>query len=252
MVSTTALRSGRLTSALRWDSPAVHFLLSTNLSEIELMLGSIALGLGPPLSPLQLLWINLVTDVFPALALAMEPAEPDVMRHPPRDPHEPMIRRADLSLYAREATLIALGALGSYGFGLLRHGPGARAGTLGFMTLALGQLAHACRCRSDTRALFTSRKLPRNPILELAIGGTATVQLGALFIPQLRSALGLALLDPIDLVVTAAGSALPLIATDLTRAQAPPRFSHEASSYRRAALPHRRGPIEGAIPCSQE
>ena len=67
---------------------SVHFLLSTNISEITVMFGAIALGLGQPLNPMQLLWINLITDIFPGLALALEPPEPDVLENPPRDPAE--------------------------------------------------------------------------------------------------------------------------------------------------------------------
>ncbi|MGD2057081.1 MAG: HAD-IC family P-type ATPase, partial [Gammaproteobacteria bacterium] len=66
----------------------IQFMVSTNVSEIEIMLAAIALGLGQPLNSMQLLWINLFTDIFPGLALSLEPVEPGVMRQPPRDPRE--------------------------------------------------------------------------------------------------------------------------------------------------------------------
>src|SRR5574341_1808662 len=67
---------------------SVHFLLSTNLSEIMVMFTAIAAGLGQPLSAMQLLWINLISDIFPGLALALEPPEPDVLSRPPRSPED--------------------------------------------------------------------------------------------------------------------------------------------------------------------
>jgi Ca2+-transporting ATPase len=69
---------------------SIHFLVSTNLSEILVMFTSIAAGLSQPLNVMQLLWINPMSDIAPALALALEPPEPDMLRRPPRRPDEPM------------------------------------------------------------------------------------------------------------------------------------------------------------------
>ena len=69
---------------------AIHYLLSTNLSEIVVMIAATAAGVGEALSPMQLLWINLVSDVLPGLGLALEPPEPGVMEHAPRDGDEPI------------------------------------------------------------------------------------------------------------------------------------------------------------------
>src|SRR5207245_6041231 len=74
---------------------SVHFLLSTNLSEIIVMFTAIAGGLGQPLTAMQLLWINLLSDIAPGLALALEPPEPDVLSQPPRRPEEPIIQTSD-------------------------------------------------------------------------------------------------------------------------------------------------------------
>jgi len=86
----TAVRQGRtIYNNIR---KMIHFMVSTNLTEIEVMLAGIAFGLGQPMNPMQLLWINLVTDIFPGLALALEPAEPGIMDKPPRDPDEAIQR----------------------------------------------------------------------------------------------------------------------------------------------------------------
>jgi Ca2+-transporting ATPase len=74
---------------------SLHFLLSTNLSEIEVMLISAAFGKAEILNPMQLLWINLISDIFPALALAMDPPEVDVLKRPPRDPNAAIVSRGD-------------------------------------------------------------------------------------------------------------------------------------------------------------
>lgn len=197
---------------------SIHFLVSTNLSEILVMLASIGAGLGQPLNPMQLLWINLLTDVFPALALAMEPSEPDVLIRPPRDPHESIIRPRDLKRYGMESAAISLGALASYGLATIRHGIGPRAGTVAFMTLTFGQLLHAYSCRSESRGIFAASGQPRNPYLDAAIGSTAAMQLGALTVPALRGLLGTTPINLADAVSIVAGATLPFVINEATKA----------------------------------
>ena len=69
----------------------VHYLFSCNFAEILAVFVAILVGWPLPLGPLQILWLNMVTDVFPALALALEPSAPDMMKAPPRDPREPLV-----------------------------------------------------------------------------------------------------------------------------------------------------------------
>ncbi|NTV09807.1 MAG: cation-transporting P-type ATPase [Zoogloea sp.] len=197
---------------------AVHFLTATNLSEILVMLSALSTGMGQPLNTMQLLWINLLTDIFPALALAVEPPEPDVLSMPPRDPAEPIIRPADLSRYARESLALTAGALASYGYGLSRHGPGARAGTIAFMTLTLGQLLHALTCRSDTHGLFTAGRLPSNPQLKWAIGASVGLQALAVAVPGLRGLLGTTPLGAVDTGIVLGGAALPFLLNEAAKA----------------------------------
>src|SRR4051812_41597240 len=123
----TALKSGRVTYAN--VRKAIHYLLATNLSEILVVLMPTALGSGTPLTPIQLLWINLLSDVLPALGLALEPPEEDVLAQPPRNPHEPIVKPDNMWRLAREGAIIAAGSLAAYEYGTLRHGASARAGT---------------------------------------------------------------------------------------------------------------------------
>ena len=96
----------------------VFYLFSCNLAEIAVVLGAGLAGHPSPLLPLQILWLNLLTDTFPALALAVEPAEPDVMRHPPRDPREAILSPGTLRSATGYAVLIAGAALAAFAWGL--------------------------------------------------------------------------------------------------------------------------------------
>ncbi len=196
---------------------SIHYLVSSNLSEIGLTFTAIAAGMGQPLNTMQLLWINLLTDVFPALALSLEPPEPDVLRRPPRDPQEPIIRRQDLGRYGLEAAALTAGSLAAYGYGLMRYGPGPQAGTLAFMTLTMSQLLHALSCRSDTHGLFSRERLPENRWLTAAVAGSAFLQASTVLLPPLRSLLGTTLPMPTDLLVVGAATSLPYLAIEATK-----------------------------------
>jgi P-type Ca2+ transporter type 2C len=200
---------------------SIRFILATNLSEIMVMLASIGLGVGQPLQPLQLLWINLVSDVFPCLALAIEPPEPDVLKQPPRDPREPIVGPRDLPQIAREAATISASALGGYGYGLLRYGPGTRASTLAFTTLISAQLLHAWTCRSQRHGIFTEEKLPANRYLDGAVFGSLALQVLAMLVPGLRGLLGIDRLSLIDGLVVALGGLAPFLINEAEKALAP-------------------------------
>jgi Ca2+-transporting ATPase len=196
---------------------SIHYMLSTNSAEIEVMFASLVLGLGQPLNPMQLLWINLITDIFPGLALSLEPADPDLMRRPPRDPAEPVVRREDLGRMALESGVISLGALAAYAFGLARYGQGAQAGTLAFNTLTLAQLLHSLSCRSEAPVLLGSHHLPGNDYLDLALGGSLALQAAAMALPPLRALLGTAVPGLADLAVIGAGAVLPLLVNEASK-----------------------------------
>jgi P-type Ca2+ transporter type 2C len=168
---------------------AVHFILATNLGEIIYTLVCTA-GMGTPLTPMQLLWINLLTDVFPELALAVEPPESDVLARPPRDPKRPMFTHAELGRIGAEGTIITFGALGAYAWGASRYGAGPRAGTLGFTALTLAQLLHAVSARSETHTIFDRTRLAKSRYMPLAVGGTVAMQVAANLLPPLRAMLG--------------------------------------------------------------
>lgn len=202
---------------------SVHYLLATNLSEIIVVSGAISFGLGEPLNSMQLLWINLMSDVFPALGLALEPPEPDVLSRPPRNPEEPIVQLSDFKRITSEAAVLAAGTMGAYGYGILRYGYGPKAGTLAFTSLTLGQLFHALSCRSETHSLFDPLQTPHkpplqpNPYLSLAIGGSVALQVLTLVIPGLRRLLGITPVGLFDSIVIGGTAVVPLVVNEITK-----------------------------------
>jgi Ca2+-transporting ATPase len=181
----------------------------------------IALNFGPST---QFLWVN---PIFPAIALALEPPEPGVLKRPPRPSQKPIIGPDDLKRIAFEGGMMSLGAMGAYGYGLARYGPGAQAGTLAFMGLSAGQLLHALSSRSEHHRLFRKGRageqppLPPNPYLWLSLGGTLLLHGVALFVPGLRRLLGLTPISLLDGAVIGAGAVLPLLINEATKGPPP-------------------------------
>jgi Ca2+-transporting ATPase len=205
----TAVEQGR--SIYANIRKTVHFLVSTNLTEIEIMVISMALGLGQPLNPMQLLWINLLSDIFPGLALAQEPPEKDVMQRPPRDPKESILPREDLAHMGVESLTITGVALAGYLYAIARYGVGPRASTVAFNTLTTSELLHAISCRSRTHSFYHDEFLPRNLYLELALGGSVAAQVAANLIPGIRRMLGMTPMGLMDTLIVLASSGLPLL-----------------------------------------
>jgi Ca2+-transporting ATPase len=190
---------------------SVHFFLATNISEIMLMTAAMGLGIGFPLNVMQLLWINVISDIFPGMALSMENAEADVMRRPPRNADAPLFSGEDFVTMTRESAAITGGALGAYAYGLSRYGMGAGATSLAFQSLTIGQLLHALSCRSEHTGLFSRQRLPRNPYLEAAVGGSLALQALTMFVAPLRTFLGLTAPSLMDLAVIAGTSMAALV-----------------------------------------
>jgi Ca2+-transporting ATPase len=199
----------------------IHYLLSTNMSEIMVMFTATAAGLGEPLNAMQLLWINLVSDIFPGLGLALEPPEPDVLSRPPRDPGEPIITTKDFKRITFEAAMLACGSLGAYGYGISRYGIGLKASTLAFMGLTYGQIIHALNCRSNHRSLISQIRKPGssppNRYFQVAIGGTLGLQTLIFLIPGLKSLLRITPLGVTDCLVVGGSALWPMFVNEMTK-----------------------------------
>jgi len=204
-----AMRDGR--SIVENVRKTLHYLLSTNLSEIQVMLMCGLLGLGHPLNTMQLLWINLVSDIFPGLALAMDPPDPDIMDKPPRDPNEPIVNADEFKKIAFEGGLLAASSVGAYIYGISRYGMGAAASSLAFQSLTTGQILHALSCRSEEFSIFSSEQSSPNKYLSVAVISSLALQSMTFLVPGLRGILGLSPLNIVDGLVVGAASVVPLL-----------------------------------------
>jgi Ca2+-transporting ATPase len=166
---------------------------------------------------MQLLWINLISDILPGLALALEPPEPEVMSAAPRDPNAPVLKHSDFGRIVAESAALSGGALAVYGYGLARYGAGAHAGTLAFTSLASGQLLHAVSCRSTTHSVFQHGTLPPNHYLTAALAGSYGLQALAFLIPGLRNLLGLTSIGVADAAIIAAGAMAPFFGNEAVK-----------------------------------
>jgi Ca2+-transporting ATPase len=171
---------------------AVHFVVATNLSEVLVTVAAVAMGLAVPLTAKQLLWINLLTDVFPELALAVDPAEGDVLLRPPRASDARLVNRSEYRRIGGDAAVITLASLVSYAVGLRRFGPGPASSTMAFLTLTAAQLLHAIGARSAALSLLAGRRLPPNKYMGAAVAGGMALQLAAGIAPPIRQLLGAA------------------------------------------------------------
>ncbi|MDD3231102.1 MAG: cation-translocating P-type ATPase [Oscillospiraceae bacterium] len=214
-----AVREGRgIYSNIR---KTIHFLLSCNIGELLSVFVSFLLRLPLPLVAIQLLWVNLVTDSFPALALGVEPIDKDVMQQKP-------IRRGS-SIFANglgwsilvEGCLIGALSLLAYTIGriyfdILPENP-MIGRTMGFAVLSLSQLAHAFNMRSDTHSLFEHGR-PKNGKLVAATIGCAAAMIAVVAVPALAAVFKTVLLSPLQWLITLALSAAPIAVIELEKA----------------------------------
>jgi P-type Ca2+ transporter type 2C len=164
----------------------VHYLLSCNAGEVLFMFFAAVVGWPVPLAAIQILWINLVTDGLPALALAMEPPDRDVMRRPPRPPHQPVLTPRRGALILVHGTLIATAT--AFGFWFVYQGRPAsleHARTVAFCILAFAQLFFSLACRSQ-RYTLPQLGLFSNPHLLAAILISGLLQFSVVVVPFAR------------------------------------------------------------------
>ncbi|MEJ2666913.1 MAG: cation-transporting P-type ATPase [Deinococcales bacterium] len=170
----------------------VVYLLSCNLSEILVIGLASAWGAPLPLLPLQILFLNLVTDVFPALALGAGEGAPGVLQRRPRDPREPVLARRHWWTLSGYATLITLAVLGAFALALgpLTF-PRTEAVTVSFLTLAFAQLWHVFDMREPGSGALRN-EVTRNPWVWASLALCTALLLGAVALPGARDVLTLA------------------------------------------------------------
>ncbi len=161
----------------------IHYLLSCNTGEVLLMFVAAVAGWPAPLAAIQILWLNLVTDGLPALALGLEPPEADIMNRPPRPPREAVITPARGALILAHGVIVAAVALAAFWWtwqGDPERLPHAR--TVTFCVAAFSQLFFAIGCRSDHRTAF-GLGFFSNPWLLAAIAVSALLQISVVTLP---------------------------------------------------------------------
>ena len=201
---------------------SIQYLLSCNIGEIITIFVATALNFHQmPLVAIQLLWLNLVTDSLPALALGMEPVEPGVMKQKPRDSRKSIFAdgfAASMIFYGVLVGAITLAAywLGEYVLSDPNIADGT-ANTMAFATLVFGELTRAFAVRSETRSIF-SIGVFSNSAMNKAFVVSLAMQLAVLFIPFLQEIFKVQSLTGTEWIIVIALSLVPLIVSEITKA----------------------------------
>ncbi|MFA5176554.1 MAG: calcium-transporting P-type ATPase, PMR1-type [Candidatus Omnitrophota bacterium] len=193
----------------------IHYLLSCNAGEILVMFVSSLVGLPIPLLPIHILWVNLVTDGLPALALGIDPVDPHIMQRPPRKPNEAVVTKDRALSMLAQGAFIAFCSLFAFIFVLFIEKEGiGRARTAAFVVLACSQLFHAFNCRSMSVSIFKIGIFTNKQLL-YATGISFILQMGVVYLPFLQKVFKTEALGLFDWVLVIGISSLPLWAMEL-------------------------------------
>jgi len=201
----------------------VFYLISCNIGEILIIFLSMLVGLPIPLRPIQLLWLNLVTDGAPALALGLEKGDPDIMQRPPRPTKEPVINREMLLGVAVQAVAMTSAVIAAYILAGAR--PGAdpndpalpRWQTIAFATLVMSELLRAYTARSERYALWKIGVFG-NKWMQYAVGASLLLLLLVIYVPFLQTVFGTVALSLGDWLMMTPFILLASVAAELTKA----------------------------------
>lgn len=163
----------------------IRYMLACNLGEVLTMFLGMLLWLPIPLMPIQILWVNLVTDGLPAIALGLDPPENDIMLRQPRGAHDNIFSRGLLKLIVARGVFIGLSTLGIFVSVIYFVNDVQLARTAAFMTLVLTQLVHVFECKSETKNIFEIDIFNNIPLV-LAIICSVIMILAVVYIPTLQ------------------------------------------------------------------
>ncbi len=195
----------------------VLYLLTCNVGEILIIFISILLGMPVPLSPIMILWLNLVTDGAPAVAIGMERGEADVMRRPPRPRREPVVNRDMALMIAVVAAVDTAAVLLSFWLGMFRHpGDVEFARTIAFTTLVCSELLRAFTSRSEYNSIFAIGPFSNRSML-IAAGISLALLLAAVYLPFLQPVFGTRAPGPADWLLMAPFMLLAPAAAELAK-----------------------------------
>lgn len=196
----------------------VYYLLSCNMAEILVIFLAILAGLRSPLTAIQLLWLNLITDGAPALALGVEKGDPGIMREAPRPPSEPIINRLMILGIAVQTVAITSAVLGAYLIGLRYFADiPLMADTMAFVTLSFSELLRAFSSRSERRLVF-SLGLFSNKAMFYAVAASITLLLLVIYMPFLQPIFNTVPLTWVQWRIVAPLMLVPTIAAEVLKA----------------------------------
>ncbi len=211
----------------------VYFLLSCNVAEIMVIFLGTLFGAGQPLNAIQLLWLNLLTDGAPALALGLEKGDPDIMDRPPRPVHEPIINRLMTIGISVQTVAITTVVLGAYYIGRMWDPMSPMlAQTMAFVTLSASELVRAYTARSERASLFRLGVFS-NKYMQYAVALSVVLLVAVVYVPFLRPIFDTVPLGSREWTVILPLLLVPSVAAEVTkavvRAQGRPRTAGSAA-----------------------
>ena len=174
---------------------AIVFIMPTNGGEAGIVLVAILFGMALPLTPVQILWVNMVTAVTLALSLSFEKAEPDVMRRPPRAANEPILSGFMIWRISFVSALLALGTIALFLWGIARGDSLETARTVAVNALVMGEIAYLFNCRYLLAPVRNWQDFSGNPYVLLSIAVLVFIQAGFTYLPFMQKMFGVVALD---------------------------------------------------------
>ncbi|UCH47802.1 MAG: cation transporting ATPase C-terminal domain-containing protein, partial [Betaproteobacteria bacterium] len=190
----------------------IRYTMTSNSGEILTIVLAPFLGLPIPLLPIHILWINLVTDGLPGLALASEPAEKNVMHRPPRPPDEGVFARGNWQHMVWVGLLMAGVCLSIQAWAL--YAGSEHWQTMVFTVLTLSQIGHVLAVRSEDQSLFSLGLFSNKPLLT-AVVLTIVLQMATIYVPQLNPIFRTTPLPPFELAVCLVASSIVFVAVEI-------------------------------------
>ncbi len=193
---------------------AIHFLIATNIGEIVTIFVGLLLGVKSPLLAIQLLWVNLVTDSLPAIALGLEPPEKDIMNRPPRDAKKSIFADGLMGKIIAEGFMIGMFTILAFFIGNKYYGIEV-ARTMAFISLGMLELIHSFNVKSE-ESIFKVGILENKYLIGAFLLGTV-LQLGIVFVPSLAELFKLTELNSIQWLITLAISLAPIVIIEIQK-----------------------------------
>lgn len=193
---------------------AIHFLIATNIGEIVTIFVGLLLGVKSPLLAIQLLWVNLVTDSLPAIALGLEPPEKDIMNRPPRDSRKSIFADGLMGKIVVEGFMIGMFTILAFFIGNRYYGIEV-ARTMAFISLGMLELIHSFNVKSE-ESIFKVGLFENKYLVGAFLLGTV-LQLGIVFVPTLAEIFKLTQLNTTQWLITIAISIAPIIIVEIQK-----------------------------------